>query len=230
MKKRLFCFDISKLNHHFFFTWVLTLAYLQQPFDIETHAFDYAIGEVVTQQGHLVAYHSDTLSDTVWRYPTYYKEIYCIVKAQLQWKHYIMGKESTIHTDQRPLQFIQTQGKSQNDCHKKWPTYIKKFHFNIKYKKCSTNNVSGCLVRPLVREIITMVEYYGCDTSMWMHIYKSNPKFSSTYQTLWKVREFQISTSKMQCYATQDIYVFLKVSFLGWFRRPTIVESMDISD
>ena len=58
---------------------VLTLSNLQQPFEIETDASDYAIGAVLTQQGHPVAYHSETLSETVRKYPTYDKEMYSIV-------------------------------------------------------------------------------------------------------------------------------------------------------
>eukprot|EP00253_Pinus_taeda_P007575 PITA_07575 len=60
---------------------VLTLPDLKQPFEIKTDAYDYSIGPVLTQQGHPVAYHSDTLSDTVWKYPTYDKEKYSIVHA-----------------------------------------------------------------------------------------------------------------------------------------------------
>ena len=44
---------------------VLTLLDLQQPFEIETDASDYAIGAVLTQQGH----------------PTYDKYMYSIVQA-----------------------------------------------------------------------------------------------------------------------------------------------------
>ena len=60
---------------------VLTLPDLQQPFEIETDALDYAVGAVLTQHGHPVAYHSETLSDTVHKYPTYDKEMYSIVQA-----------------------------------------------------------------------------------------------------------------------------------------------------
>ena len=60
---------------------MLTLPDLQQPFEIETDASDYAIGAVLTQQGNPVVYHSETLSDTVCKYPTYDKEMYSIVYA-----------------------------------------------------------------------------------------------------------------------------------------------------
>ena len=67
----------GKLQNDFHHKWS---KYLQQPFEIETDASNYAIGVVLTQQGHPVAYHSETLSDTIWKYPTYEKEMYSIVQ------------------------------------------------------------------------------------------------------------------------------------------------------
>ena len=54
-----------ELKNRLCFAPVLTLPDLQQPFEIEIDASDYAIGAVLTQEGHLVAYHSETLSETV---------------------------------------------------------------------------------------------------------------------------------------------------------------------
>ena len=62
-----------ELKNHLCSALVLTLLDLQQPFEIETDASEYAIGVVLTQQGHPVAYHSETLSKTVRKYPTYDK-------------------------------------------------------------------------------------------------------------------------------------------------------------
>ena len=154
-----------ELKHHLYSALVLTLPDLQQPFEIETDASDYAIGSVLTQHGHPVAYHSETLSDTVRKYPTYDKEMYSIVQACRQWKHYILGKETIIHTDHHPLQFIQTQGKLQNDRHQKWSTYLQQFHLNIKYKKGSTNNVADCLSRPPIVAMTTVLNSCGHETS-----------------------------------------------------------------
>ena len=108
-----------ELKHRLCSTSVLSVPDLQQPFEIETDASDYAVGVVLTQHEHPVQYHSETLSDAVLKYPTYDKEMYSIVQACQQWKHYILGNETVIHTDHKPLQFIQTQGKLQNDCHQK---------------------------------------------------------------------------------------------------------------
>ena len=66
---------------------VLSLLDLQQPFEIETDASDYVVGVFLTQHGHVVAYHSETLSDEAQKYPTYDNEKYSIVQAFGQWKH-----------------------------------------------------------------------------------------------------------------------------------------------
>ena len=71
-----------ELKHCLYSAPVLTLPELQQPFEIETYASDYDIREVLTQQGNPVEYYCETLSDTVYKYPTYEKEMYFIVKAQ----------------------------------------------------------------------------------------------------------------------------------------------------
>jgi hypothetical protein len=122
------------LKQHLCSAPVLSLPDLQQPFEIETDASDYVVGIILTQHDHPMAYHSETLSDVVRKYPTYDKEMYSIVQACRQWRHYILGKETVIHTDHKPLQFMQTQGKLQNDRHQKWSTYLQQFHLNIKYK------------------------------------------------------------------------------------------------
>jgi len=93
----------AELKHFLYSTPFLTLPDLQQPFEIETSTSNYAIGPVLTQQGHLVAYHNETLSNTVQKYPIYDKAMYSIPQAYRKWKHYILGKETIIHIDHRPL-------------------------------------------------------------------------------------------------------------------------------
>jgi hypothetical protein len=102
---------LDDLKHLLCSAPIISLPDVQQSFEIETNASDYVVGAVLTHHGHPVAYHSETLSDTVWKYPTYDKEMYSIVQSYHQWKHYILGKETIIHTDHKPLQFIQTHKK-----------------------------------------------------------------------------------------------------------------------
>ena len=138
--------------------------------------------------------------------------MYSIVQACRQWKHYILGKEMIIHTDHRPLQFMQTQGNLQNDRHQMWSTYLQQFHLNIKYKKGSTNNVADCLSRPLIMVITIVLNSCGHETSNWLLLDKSNPEFSHTYQTL-------LQGNQVPKFHLQDVllchmktFVFLQVS------------------
>lgn len=164
---------------------VLTLPDLQQPFEIETDASDYAVGAVLTQHGHPVAYHSETLSDAVHKYPMYDKEMYSIFQDCQQWKHYILSKETVIHIDHRPLQFMQTQGKLQNDRHQKWSTYLQQLHLNIKYKKGITNRVADCLSQPPVAALTMVLNSCDHEASGWLQLYDSDPEFSPTYRALY---------------------------------------------
>jgi hypothetical protein len=61
-------------------TLVLSLSNLQHPFKIKADVLDYAMGVVITQHRYLVAYHSETLLDSICKYPTYEKEIYSILQ------------------------------------------------------------------------------------------------------------------------------------------------------
>jgi hypothetical protein len=155
------------LKHRLCSAPVLSLHNLQQSFEIETDASNYFVGTVLTQHSHPVAYHSETLSDTIRKYPTCDKEMYPILQAYRQWKHYILGKEKIIHTDHKPLQFIHTQGKLQNDHHKNWSTYLQQFHLNIKYKTGNTNRVVDCLSRPTITALTTVLHSCGHEASEW---------------------------------------------------------------
>jgi hypothetical protein len=116
--------EFEDMKHHFLLAHVLSLPDLQQPFQIDIDASDYVVDTVLTHHGHPMEYHSDTLSDVVRKYPTYDKEMYSNVQSYRQWKHYILGTETIIHNDQKPLQFKQTHGKLQNEHHQKWSTYL----------------------------------------------------------------------------------------------------------
>jgi hypothetical protein len=58
---------------------VLPLPDLQQSFEIETDASDYAMGVVLMQHRKPICYHSETFTTIVINYPTYDKELYALV-------------------------------------------------------------------------------------------------------------------------------------------------------
>lgn len=56
-----------------------------------------------------MAYHSEALADAKLMYNTYDKEFYSLVQALKQWRHYILRKETILHTDHHPLIFVNSQ-------------------------------------------------------------------------------------------------------------------------
>jgi hypothetical protein len=94
-----------------FSSLVLSLSNLQHPFEIEIYASDYDVGIFLTQHDHTMEYNSETLLYVVRKYPNYDKDMYSIMKSCFHWRHCILGKEKIIHTNDKPLKFILTQGK-----------------------------------------------------------------------------------------------------------------------
>jgi hypothetical protein len=106
------------------------------------------------------------------------------MRAFHQWRHYILRKETVIHTDHKPLQFMHKERKLKNDCHHKWSTYLQQFHLNIKYKNRNTNHVIYCLICPPVVALTTMLNSYNHETSRWPQLFERDLDFSATYQLL----------------------------------------------
>jgi hypothetical protein len=67
----------------------------------------------------------------------------------------LLGKETIIHTDHQPLQYLQAQTKMQQSRHYTWMFFLQQFHLVIKYKKGTINKVVDMLSRPpIVASII----------------------------------------------------------------------------
>ena len=92
---------------------ILALLDLRQPFDIQTDASDYVMGTFLLQHGKPISFHSEMVNGAVINYPTYDKELYALLQSVKKWKHYLMGKETIIHTDHQLLQYLQSQIKLQ---------------------------------------------------------------------------------------------------------------------
>ena len=80
-----------------------------QPFEIQTDASDYAMGVVLLQHGKPIAFHYETFNGVVVNYPKYDQELYELVQSIKKSKHHLMGKETVVHTDHQPLQYLQSQ-------------------------------------------------------------------------------------------------------------------------
>ncbi|XP_057869133.2 uncharacterized mitochondrial protein AtMg00860-like [Cryptomeria japonica] len=89
LKKTSVAFKWTKIHSQVFNTLkeklcstpVLVLPDLSQPFEIETDASHYALGAILKQNDHHVAYHSEKFSFAKRNYSTNDKELYALVQA-----------------------------------------------------------------------------------------------------------------------------------------------------
>ena len=63
-------------------TPILVLLNLIQPFEIQTNASDYAMGEALVQHGKPISFHSEFFNGVVTNYPTY---LYAVVQSVKKW-------------------------------------------------------------------------------------------------------------------------------------------------
>ncbi|TYK03667.1 uncharacterized protein E5676_scaffold863G00210 [Cucumis melo var. makuwa] len=90
---------------------VMVLADHTKPFEVHTDASDFAIGGVLMQDGHPIAFESRKLNDTERRYTVQEKEMTAIVHCLRTWRHYLLGSKFTVMTDNVATSYFQTQKK-----------------------------------------------------------------------------------------------------------------------
>ena len=91
---------------------VLALPDFTKSFEVCTVAFDFAIGGILMQDGHMIAYESRKLNDVERRWPMHEKEMLAVVHCLRVWEHYLrVATPFKIKTDNRAVSDHQTQKK-----------------------------------------------------------------------------------------------------------------------
>ena len=67
------------------------------------------LGEVLMQEGNVIAYASRQFEVHERKYPTHDLEFAAVVFALKQWRHYLYGVKCEVYTDHRSLQYVFTQ-------------------------------------------------------------------------------------------------------------------------
>lgn len=81
------------------------------PFEVHTDASDFAIGGVLMQDGHPVAYESRKLNETSRRYTVQEKEMTAVVHCLRVWRHVTLGSPFLVKTTNVATSYCKTQKK-----------------------------------------------------------------------------------------------------------------------
>ena len=91
--------DFQKLKDAITSKPVLRLLDLELSLEVHTDASDRALGGVLVQEGHLVAFESWKLNAAEQRYNAHEKEMTAVIHCLETWKHYLMGTRFVVVTD-----------------------------------------------------------------------------------------------------------------------------------
>ena len=94
-----------------------------------------------------------------------------------------MGKETIIHTDHQPLQYLQSQTKLQQSRHFMWMGFLQQFHLVIKCKKWIHNKVAYMLSRPPTNSSI-VIQQIPLVHSSYVEKYTKDKDFKEVYESL----------------------------------------------
>nr|KYP64281.1 Retrovirus-related Pol polyprotein from transposon 297 family [Cajanus cajan] len=79
---------------------ILQLPDFSKPFVLETDASGVAVGAVLTQDHHPLAFFSKKLCTRMQSESVYVREMYAIIEAVKKWRQYLIGQKFIILTDQ----------------------------------------------------------------------------------------------------------------------------------
>ncbi|KAL0386089.1 UNVERIFIED_CONTAM: Transposon Tf2-11 polyprotein [Sesamum radiatum] len=119
---------------------------MSKPFVVETDASDFALGGVLMQDGHPVAFESRKLKDAERRYSAHEKELLAVVHCLRLWRHYLLGSPFVVKTDNTAVSHFMTQPKLTSR-QARWQELLSEFHFVLEYRAGSSNHVADALSR-----------------------------------------------------------------------------------
>jgi hypothetical protein len=115
-------------------TPVMALPNFQLPFTLEIDASASGLAVVLMQQGRPIAFFSQALVPKTSAQSTYHKEALAILLALKRWRHYLLGSQVIIKTDQQSLRYKLTQRLAEGIKHNLLMKLLD-FNYTTEYKK-----------------------------------------------------------------------------------------------
>ena len=121
-------------------------------------ASDRAIGGVLVQEGHPIAFESRKLNDGEQNYSTHEKEMTPVVHCLGIWGVYLLGLKFVVKTENVANTFFRTQ-KKLSQRQPRWQEFLAEYDFIWEHKPGSHNQVAGALSRcEVIATILAIVQ------------------------------------------------------------------------
>jgi hypothetical protein len=127
---------------------VLALPNFKEPFVVQTDASGKAMGAVLLQGDHPIAYFSKVFCPRMAKASAYLRELHAVTSAVKRWRQYLLGHFFIIQTDHKSLKELLTQ-VIQTPEQQFYLTKLLGYHYEIQYKPGSTNVVADALSRSI---------------------------------------------------------------------------------
>ncbi|MCH80967.1 Ty3/gypsy retrotransposon protein, partial [Trifolium medium] len=125
---------------------VLILPDFSSHFVVQTDASGFAMGAVLLQNNHPLAFYSSVFCPRMARASTYIRELHAITSAVKRWRQYLLGNFFIIQTDHKSLKEILTQ-VIQTPEQQYYLSKLLGYHYEVQYKPGNTNIVADALSR-----------------------------------------------------------------------------------
>jgi hypothetical protein len=122
----------------------LSLPNFSKPFVLETDASGLAMGAVLMQDSHPIAFFSKPFCPRLRRSSTYIREIHAITTAVKKWRQYLLGHPFVIYTDHQSLKELLTH-VVQTPEQQVYLAKLMGYEYSIHYKSGKTNVVADAL-------------------------------------------------------------------------------------
>jgi hypothetical protein len=120
------------------------------------------LGEILSQNGHVICYESRKLKEHERHYATHDLELESIVHALNMWRHYLMGKIFELRTDHSGLKYLFGQ-PTLNARKIRWLEFLSEYDFDINHIKGKEKKVVDALKKRVHEMHATTISMYKSD-------------------------------------------------------------------
>ena len=130
---------------------ILTVPDPTKPYILHTYASEVGLGATLSQHDaesllRLVACRSRKLNDAEKKYPVHEKEMLALADTLKAWRHYLLGAEVMVYTDNSALRYLQTN-KNPNQRQVRWLELLQQYRLTLTHISGASNTAADALSR-----------------------------------------------------------------------------------